>query len=219
VAGLTITNISGDPASGIEIQLRGVNSLKGSSSPLILVDGIESDLSTVSPSDVESVDILKDGSSAAIYGTRASNGVVIITTKKATKGQITTEYDSYFSTQQYLKKAPFYTADDYHKLISEGFEYTDYGGSTDFLKEISRTPFSQNHTLSLSGGTDKTTYIASFNYDDRQGMLLKSDYTKSNARVEVTQSFFDDKAKINAGLISSSTKSDPLNRNWAIGKL
>src|SRR5690606_33488957 len=137
VAGLTITNSSGDPNQNTMIQLRGLGTLTGNPNPLILIDGIPGSVNTVAPEDIESIDVLKDGSAAAIYGTRGSNGVILITTKKA-RGDMrgTVAYSGYVSTQTIANRPSFYTAEDYRRLISEGVDLVDHGASTDWFEEI-----------------------------------------------------------------------------------
>ena len=143
VAGLIINTTSGNPSGNSSIRLRGNTTLHGTSTnPLILIDGIPGDFNTVAPEDIESVDVLKDGSAAAIYGTRGTNGVIIITTKRATSNiKNHVEYSSYISTQAIRKRLEVLNADDYRRLIKEGVlgASHDYGGDTNWLDEISRT--------------------------------------------------------------------------------
>lgn len=156
VAGLAITNPSGDPTGTTQIRLRGTNTIGGANTaPLVLIDGVPGDLSTVAPEDVESVDVLKDGSAAAIYGTRGTNGVILITTKQARGGDINqVEYSGYISTSQIAKKLDMLTADEFAALYPD----YDYGYDTDWIEEISRTPVTHVHNLSLMGGNSKTNY-------------------------------------------------------------
>ncbi len=210
VAGLSITSPSGDPTASVEIMLRGVTTLMASSSPLVLIDGIPGDLNTVAPQDIESIDILKDGSAAAIYGTRGTNGVILITSKKASKNApLSVEYDSYVSTQQYSRKADFNTAGDWRKMIANGSPLNDYGASTNWLDQISRTPISYNHNLTLKGGTGKSSYLGSINYDSREGMILKSDFDKFTARLDFTHTTLNDMLTFNLGLIAGNSNTNP----------
>lgn len=198
VAGLAITNPSGDPVGGTQIKLRGTNSMGGANTnPLVLIDGIPGSLSTVAPEDVESVDVLKDGSAAAIYGTRGTNGVILITTKQATtRGINSVEYNGYISTQQIANKLDLLTANEFRALYPE----QDHGANTEWLDQITRTPFTYVHNLSLQGGSSATSYIANINYSDQQGIMLKSDNQNFRGRIEVTQRMFDDKVRIKFGL-------------------
>lgn len=216
VAGLSITSPSGDPNSSVEIMLRGVTTLKASSSPLVLVDGIPGDLSTIAPQDIESIDVLKDGSAAAIYGTRGTNGVILITSKKAKKNSaLSVDYNTYVSTQNYSRKADFNTAADWRNMISEGSALNDYGASTNWLKEISRTPISHNHNLTLKGGTGKSSYLGTVNYENRQGMILKSDFEKFTARLDFTHTTLNDLLTFNLGLIAGNSTANAQDKNGA----
>src|SRR5690606_4739870 len=113
---------SGDPRAGSQIQLRGRTTIQGPTAPLVLIDGVPGDLETVPPQDIESISVLKDGSAAAVYGTRGSNGVILITTKRHVGGEPTLRYDGYVSQSTIYKRPEFLTASDYRRLISEGFQ-------------------------------------------------------------------------------------------------
>lgn len=209
VAGLTITNSSGDPNQNTMIQLRGLGTLSGNPNPLILIDGIPGSVNTVAPEDIESIDVLKDGSAAAIYGTRGSNGVILITTKKS-RGDLrgTVNYSGYVSTEAIANRPSFYTADDYRRLIKEGVKLEDMGTSTDWFKEITRTPVSHTHNLTLSGGSSTTNYTASLNYRDMQGIFLKSNNKQFTGRVDLNHSMFENKVKITLNAISKNRNYD-----------
>lgn len=198
VAGLAITNPSGDPTGNTQIKLRGTNTIGGANTdPLVLIDGIPGSLSTVAPEDVESVDVLKDGSAAAIYGTRGTNGVILITTKQTRGVDINqVEYNGYVSTSHIAKKLDMLNADEFRALYPD----QDHGANTDWLDEITRTPISHVHNLSFQGGNSKTSYIANLNYASRQGIMLKSDYETFQGRLEITHRMFDDKLRIKFGL-------------------
>jgi len=206
VSGLTVSTSSGDPTQGTQIMLRGISTLLASSSPLVLVDGIPGSLSTVAPEDIESIDVLKDGSAAAIYGTRGTNGVILITTKKATNEmKPTMEYSSYVSTQTIARKMNFLDAADYRRLIKQGVGFEDLGGSTDWLKEITRTPISQNHNLTLQGGNTTSNYTASINFKGSEGIFKRSDDKQLIGRLDLNHAMFDNKLKLN---LSSSFRDD-----------
>lgn len=198
VAGLAITNPNGDPTGNTQIRLRGTNTIGGANTnPLVLIDGIPGELSTVAPEDVESVDVLKDGSAAAIYGTRGTNGVILITTKQTRGVDINqVEYNGYVSTSHIAKKLDMLNADEFRALYPD----QDHGANTDWLDEITRTPISHVHNLSFQGGNSKTSYIANLNYASRQGIMLKSDYETFQGRLEITHRMFDDKLRIKFGL-------------------
>lgn len=221
VAGLAITNPNGDPTGSTQIRLRGTNSIGGANTaPLVLIDGIPGELGTVAPEDVESVDVLKDGSAAAIYGTRGTNGVILITTKQAKGVDINqVEYNGYVSTSLIAKKLDMLNADEFRTLYPD----QDHGADTDWIDEISRTPVSHVHNLSLMGGNSKTNYIANLNYASRQGIMKKSDFESFQGRIEVTHRMFDDKLKLKFGLFGKknqmeSTTSGGSFRGWVYGQ-
>ncbi len=172
VAGLTITNGSGDPSSSAAIRLRGVISLNGSNTPLVLVDGIEGSLTTVSPEDIESIDVLKDASAAAIYGTRGAAGVIIITTKQGKRdAETTVNYSGYASWSGFANTLDMMDGDDVRAGLTD---FKDKGYDTDWLDAITRTAFTHNHDVSISGGTKKTSYDASFSYRDQNGVFINT---------------------------------------------
>lgn len=221
VAGLAITNPNGDPTGSTQIRLRGTNTIGGANTaPLVLIDGIPGELGTVAPEDVESVDVLKDGSAAAIYGTRGTNGVILITTKQAKGMDINqVEYNGYVSTSLIAKKLDMLNADEFRTLYPD----QDHGADTDWIDEISRTPVSHVHNLSLMGGNSKTNYIANLNYASRQGIMKKSDFESFQGRIEVTHRMFDDKLKLKFGLFGKknqmeSTTSGGSFRGWVYGQ-
>ena len=221
VAGLAITNPNGDPTGSTQIRLRGTNTIGGANTaPLVLIDGIPGELGTVAPEDVESVDVLKDGSAAAIYGTRGTNGVILITTKQAKGVDINqVEYNGYVSTSLIAKKLDMLNADEFRTLYPD----QNHGADTDWIDEISRTPVSHVHNLSLMGGNSKTNYIANLNYASRQGIMKKSDFESFQGRIEVTHRMFDDKLKLKFGLFGKknqmeSTTSGGSFRGWVYGQ-
>lgn len=221
VAGLAITNPNGDPTGSTQIRLRGTNTIGGANTaPLVLIDGIPGELGTVAPEDVESVDVLKDGSAAAIYGTRGTNGVILITTKQAKGVDINqVEYNGYVSTSLIAKKLDMLNADEFRTLYPD----QDHGADTDWIDEISRTPVSHVHNLSLMGGNSKTYYIANLNYASRQGIMKKSDFESFQGRIEVTHRMFDDKLKLKFGLFGKknqmeSTTNGGSFRGWVYGQ-
>ena len=221
VAGLAITNPNGDPTGSTQIRLRGTNTIGGANTaPLVLIDGIPGELGTVAPEDVESVDVLKDGSAAAIYGTRGTNGVILIATKQAKGVDINqVEYNGYVSTSLIAKKLDMLNADEFRTIYPD----QDHGADTDWIDEISRTPVSHVHNLSLMGGNSKTNYIANLNYASRQGIMKKSDFESFQGRIEVTHRMFDDKLKLKFGLFGKknqmeSTTSGGSFRGWVYGQ-
>ena len=202
VAGLAITNPSGDPTGNTQIRLRGTSTIGGANTaPLILIDEIPGDFNTVAPEDVESIDVLKDGSAAAIYGTRGTNGVILITTKQAKGAEIfKVDYSGYVSTSHISKKHDMLDAAGFAALYPD----YDYGYDTDWVDEITRTPISHVHNISMSGGTGRSNYVANVNYASRQGIMKRSNFETFRGRIEVTQRMFDDKVRLRFGLLGRS---------------
>ncbi|MGD9930334.1 MAG: TonB-dependent receptor [Mangrovibacterium sp.] len=198
VAGLTVVQADGNPLSTSQIMLRGVMTLKSSSAPLVIIDGVEGKINDVSPNDIEQIDVLKDGSAAAIYGTRGTNGVVIISTKKA-QGEmpVTIDVNSYISTQIISKQLDILTADEYAELAKQGATGAlDFGSRTDWMKEITQTPFNKTFSISLKGSTHKTSYIASLDYTDNEGIVKKSLVNVLYPRLNVVHRMWDNLLKI-----------------------
>ena len=210
VAGLRITTPSGSPTSNTQINLRGINSINGTSNPLILIDGIPGNLNTVAPEDIESVDVLKDGSAAAIYGTRATGGVILITTRKnrGNNSRSTVEYSNYVNIQTIARRPDLLTGEDYRQKISEGIDYTDYGGNTDWLKEIMQKPVSHNHNLTFFGGNSTTNFTGSVNYRNWEGIFLRSGQSRFTGRADLNHAMFNNKLKTNIQIINRITSSN-----------
>lgn len=207
VAGLIVTNPSGDPTSTTQIKLRGINTFGGANAnPLILIDGIPGSLSTVPPEDVESVEVLKDGSAAAIYGTRGTNGVILITTKqfKKTGGNVNrVDYSGYISTASIAKRPEMLNADEFRAMYPDE---PDNGANTDWLDEITRTPFTHVHNITFQGGTSSTNYIANGNYNSSEGIMLKSANETFKGRFQVNHNMFDDKLQFKMGIIGMTNE-------------
>lgn len=201
VPGLIVTSPDGNPVSSTSVSLRGSTTLKASTAPLVLIDGIPGDLDQVSPDDIAQIDVLKDGSAAAIYGTRGTNGVIIITTKNV-QGDVptTVDFNAYISTQQITRSLDYLSAEEYRTLAKGHVGYNDEGGNTNWLDEITRTPLTQIYNISLRGGTKQTNYVASFEYRGLQGIIKNSDNNMMFPRIEVTHRMFDNKLKLNASV-------------------
>ncbi|HEX7119582.1 MAG TPA: SusC/RagA family TonB-linked outer membrane protein [Longimicrobiales bacterium] len=200
--GLAVSVPSGDPTEETEINLRGITTLNGSRNPLVLVDGVPGSLNTVAPQDIESISVLKDGSAAAIYGTRGSNGVILITTKRHEGQGATIRYTGDVSYSTIYKRPDFLTADDYRRLIAEGYEFEDLGYETDWVDQVLRNPLSQRHNVTISGGAENTNYTASLSYEDRQGIFLRSDNQLVTARANIRHTMFDGRLSVEANLLS-----------------
>lgn len=201
VAGLSIVNSSGDPLAESQIMLRGITSLFSSTAPLVLIDGVPGNINSVAPQDIESIDVLKDGSAAAIYGTRGTNGVILITTKRVSGATpMTVEYNAYTNFQKIARRPDLLDAEDYKRLISEGVSLVDHGYSTDWLDQIMETtPVSYMNNLSIKGGTEKSDYIATINHRSDKGIFICSGLKQLSGRVDINHSMFDDIVKINVG--------------------
>ena len=192
VAGLQITNPNGgDPNGSFEILLRGTNTLSAGQGPLIIIDGVvDADLSTINFQEVETIDVLKDGSAAAIYGTRGTNGVIIITTKRAQSGRTSVDYDGQVSVQTVLSRAKPMNAKQFREAVTayvNGGEAYLYGGETDWFEQITRTPISHKHSLAISGGSEKFSHRTVLNIEQNQGILKKNDVSKYLVKTNIHQ--------------------------------
>lgn len=216
VAGVTITNNSGQPGGGVSIKVRGVTTIN-SNDPLIVIDGVpftsntknssgyaglggsdgqtgNSVMATLNPGDIESVDILKDASAQAIYGSLAANGVVLITTKKGKNGEGKINYDVYYGQQRVARRLDLMNLREFAQYQNETApllglnpapEFADpsvLGEGTDWQDAMFRTGQMQNHQLSFSGGKDKTNYYLSLNYFNQEGILIGSDFRRYSMR-------------------------------------
>ena len=213
VPGLSVTKGNGDPKSSSTIMLRGVTSLMGGYTPLVLVDGIEGSLETVAPESIEEITVLKDASAAAIYGTRGASGVILITTKTGKRGEHhNVSYSGYASASNFSKKIDFMDADFIRNLIANGqAEYSafgDLGASTDWLDLVSRTGFTQNHNLALEGGTQNMAYSANITWNDDNGVMKGSYSNDLRVQMDLTQYLFGDIVKLNMNVLKSLSKSD-----------
>lgn len=199
VAGLVIARPGGDPSGNFNIRLRGTSSASGSTSPLIIIDGVPgADLNSVDPSDIASIDVLKDGSAAAIYGTRATNGVILVTTKSGSVGEPKINYNGYVATDVIGSQVDVLTASEYRQLVNDpNFAFynpnLDLGSSTDWFDEVTQLPISQVHNLALSGGTEKTTYRVSLNYRDIEALGKNSGFDQLNSRLNLRQKALNDR--------------------------
>jgi TonB-linked SusC/RagA family outer membrane protein len=190
-AGVTVTSNSGAPGRGEEINIRGISSINGAP-PLWIVDGVPT-TAGVNPQDIESMEILKDASATAIYGTKGANGVILITTKKGKAGKLNVSYENRFSWGQLYKKLNLATAKQWAKLRSEATSNANlpidpdlekpYGEGTDWQDAVTRTAFGMNHFLSFMGGSDKINWYMSANYNDQQGIIQVSEAQNVDIRL------------------------------------
>lgn len=195
VAGLTITRPSGDPGATTQISLRGIATVSGNAQPLVLVDGVPGSLSSVPPENIASIDVLKDASAAAIYGTRGAGGVIIITTKTGQREQRTeVTYNGYLSFSTWAKKADFMTSSD---IRAGKTTFNDEGYDTDWLDAISRVGVTQNHSISLSGGNAKTSYFGNFTYRKAEGVMKKTGNESMSVAFDMSHWMLNDMLKLN----------------------
>ena len=196
VAGLSVVNPNGgDPNASYEILLRGANTLSAGQGPLLIIDGVVgADIRNINFQEVESVDVLKDGSAAAIYGTRGTNGVIIITTKRARSGQTQVEYDGQFSVQTVARRAEPLTAKEFEWVVnnySPSSAGSLYGAETDWFDEVTRTPISHKHSLAISGGSEKFSHRTVVNVEQNQGLQRKNDAEKYLFKTNIHQTAFE----------------------------
>ena len=206
VAGLQVTRSGSNPNSGVTVQLRGAVSVTGSTSPLYVIDGIPGgNLDLLQQDDIESIDVLKDGSGAAIYGSTANAGVIIVTTKKGKKGPPQFNYSSYIRREVLNQRLDFLTADEFRARIASGdIKQQDFGSTTDFYAGlINKNNFSQNHSLSLAGGGDQTTYRASINYRDLDGIAEQNGRKDYTVRLSIGQTGLNDRLKMAVNLATN----------------
>lgn len=195
VAGLTITRPSGDPGATTQISLRGIATVSGNAQPLVLVDGVPGSLSSVPPENIASIDVLKDASAAAIYGTRGAGGVIIITTKTGQREQRTeVTYNGYVSFSTWAKKADFMTSSD---IRAGKTTFNDEGYDTDWLDAISRVGVTQNHSISLSGGNAKTSYFGNFTYRKAEGVMKKTGNESMSVAFDMSHWMLNNMLKLN----------------------
>ena len=189
VAGVSITNTgAGDPNNQASIQIRGVSSRSAGLGPLVVIDGVPGgNLTNINPNDIASFDILKDGAASAIYGTRGSNGVIVVTTKKGTKdGNMHTSYSGMASWDVMKKELKMMNADEYRDVrLGWGDTGVDLGGNYDWLDGVSRTGFTTQHTLSMSGGNAQSNYRVSVDYRNAHGIDLRSKREEYGARASM----------------------------------
>lgn len=227
VAGLSISNISGDPKSDVEIMLRGAISINGNATPLVVIDGIPGGkLSMVAPEDIESIDILKDGSAAAIYGTRANSGVILITTKKGSKntgGNVKVSINSYANYDMVNKRIEVLDGDQYRKLITDvgstvladkelDLKTIDKGYNTDWIGELLSNKLNYSHHISVQGGTETSSILGTVTYKKNDGIWLKTGRNSLKTRLNYTQSLFDNKLNFDFNVINQMSNYQDFNQ-------
>ncbi len=220
VAGVSITNTgSGDPNNQASIQIRGVSSRSAGLGPLIVIDGVPGgNLTNINPNDIASFDVLKDGAASAIYGTRGSNGVIVVTTKKGSKdGQTHASYSGQMSWDVINKELKMMDAQQYRDVrLGWGDTGVDLGGNINWLDETTRTGFTQQHTLTLSGGNAKSNYRISADYRKAHGIDLRSNREEYGARAAIMHTTKNGLFTITANVAPRVIYRD--NADWSVFK-
>ncbi len=221
VAGLQMSQPGGDPNGQATVRLRGLSTLGANTEPLVVIDGvIGASLQTVDPNDIASIDVLKDGSAAAIYGSRASSGVILITTKRGVGGKTAVDYNGFVTMEAIGRQVPVTGRDEFLRLRKIGFDHfydpteaadqlakLDFGEDTDWMDLVTRNAFSQVHNLSMSGGVGKTTYRAAFNYRDIDGIGINTGFNQLNGRLNLSQKALNDRLTIGLNVSATERKS------------
>src|ERR1700761_2412557 len=222
-SGVVVNTSSGDPNDNPTVRIRGTVSLSGGNDPLYVIDGVVgADIRSIAPNDIESFDVLKDASGAAIYGSRAAGGVILITTKQGKAGRARVEVNSYVASESPEKLPDFMNRTQYlaayqafyNAPMPTGTSTTsDQGANTNWFKEITRTVFTHNENVALSGGTEKGHYRASATYTDQPGIMLGSDRKDLQGRFNFDQKALDDKLLITISASGTHTNGDIADKN------
>lgn len=233
-SGVNISQNSGKPGGSNTIRVRGGTSITASNDPLYVIDGVPistsagvnqsnigssttdffdqepiNPLSNINPNDIESINILKDASATAIYGSRGANGVIMITTKKGKAGMRQLDYSFNLGVSTVAKKLDVLTGDEYRKTVSElGLTLDDKGQNTDWQDVIFRTAISQNHYVSFMSGSENTSYRASAGYSNQNGVMEGSGMKSANARMNINHKALNDKLKLNMNISYGEINSD-----------
>lgn len=218
VAGVNISLVSGEPGASQNVIIRGVGSLRSGTTPLYVIDGFILDnsgtgvannpLNFINPDDIASIDVLKDASAAAIYGARAANGVIVITTRKGKTGGTQVSLSSSTSIASLSNRIDVFSADEFRRqVVSEGGTLFDGGGNTDWQDALTRTAVSQKVNLSVSGASDNNfSYFASIGVDDQEGILNNSELKRYSARANMNQSALAGRLNFDVNLTGSRTE-------------
>jgi iron complex outermembrane receptor protein len=205
VPGLVVSSSGANPNDSPTLRLRGISSF-GNNEPLVVVDGIiGASMDNIDPNDIKSIDVLKDASAAAIYGTRGGAGVIAITTKKGQAGQTNISYNGSVSSSGVENRIDVLSADQFRQLSeTTGIEISDFGNNTDWFEEITQSSYTQIHNLSISGGTESTTYRVSGNFRDNQGLLRNTGFQQRSGRLNLRHSALDDKLALTFDLSATN---------------
>jgi iron complex outermembrane receptor protein len=219
VSGLNVTSSSGAPGSDQRIIIRGQGSIRQGTGPLFVIDGFpvglagtgadSNPLNFLNSEDIESIDVLKDASATAIYGSRGANGVVLITTRKGKAGDSSVSVSSSFGVSTISKKIPVFSADEFRtRVIEIGGKLEDRGGNTDWQDELTQQAWTSDHNLTLTGGSENFTYRASAGYLNQEGIVIHTGLERYSARVGATQKLIDGRLNIDFNLSSSVEKGE-----------
>ena len=192
VAGLSIYNKGGNPNAPATIRLRGLSTVGANVSPLVVVDGVVgASLDNVDPNDIESINVLKDGSAAAIYGSRGSSGVIIVTTKGGKSGEVSLTYNGQLASASILNRIDVMNPEEFRAAGG-----SDLGGETDWTEAVTRNAISQIHNISASGGFGNTTFRVSANVRENEGIVINTGFEQFNSRANISTRALDDKLKV-----------------------
>ncbi len=236
IAGVNIMKSGGNAGASVSVKIRGVKSF-GDTEPLYIIDGFPGDINNVNPSDISSMEVLKDGAAAAIYGSVAANGVIIITTKNGKKGETKIDFNTYISMTNIANKLEMTNAAQYKAIIKQMYDnYNEYAASpkdypsyikedtgidTDWQDAMIRNGLSQNYMISVRGGSDKAQYSISYNHSDDKGILLGNNFKQDNARMKVhmTKGIFDIDANLGLRYTNDRQPQYSLKEMYAISPL
>jgi len=231
VAGVNVTSSSGAPGSGQRIIIRGQGSIRENTGPLYVIDGFPiglagtgsddyNPLSNINSEDIESIDVLKDASATAIYGSRGANGVILITTKSGKAGNMQASVSSKFGISTMANKIDVFSADEFRKNITAiSGKLTDGGGNTDWQNELTRTAFTQDHDLTLQGGTNNFNYRASAGYLKQEGIIINTGLERYSGNFKANQKLINGKLNISYSLTSSVEKSENSNSTTLVSDM
>ena len=215
VAGVNVTSATGEPGGTQGITIRGPGGIRTGSTPLFVIDGLALDnsstgggnpLNFINPQDIETIDVLKDASATAIYGSRGANGVILVTTKKGKAGTSKIEFSTTVGVSSIARALPVLSASDFRKqVVANSGVLEDFGSETDWQKEITRQAMTKNYNLSLGGGANKLTYYAAFGAQMQQGILKNNQLDRLTGRINVNQKFWEDRLNLDANLSFSNT--------------
>jgi len=228
VAGVNITAATGEPGSPQNISIRGPGGVRSGSTPLFVIDGFALDnsgngsslnpLTFLNSEDILSIDVLKDASATAIYGARGANGVILISTKKGQSGKSILNYNGSFGISKLARPVEVFTADEFRaQMKTLGVDYVDGGADTDWQNEVFRQAKTQNHNLSLSGGTDKLGFFGSFGAQLQEGILVGNQVNRYNGRINLNQKLINNRLNIDVNLSAASTYNDRPNIGTLVG--